>query len=229
MLLQAYDFLYLFQKYHCKLQIGGADQWSNIISGIDLIKRKTGQQTFGFSMPLLTNSSGIKMGKTESGAIWLNEEYTNPFDFWQYWRNVDDNDVSKLLNLFTDISPQEADSVSKLVGTSKINDWKITLANEVTPIVHPQANLTQIKLGAKGDLEEGNYPTLEIKNPINLDDALVLAKLAESKSSAKKLIAGNGVKIDGNPINEHKHTVSKEAVLSVGKKKFVRIVIKNDV
>jgi tyrosyl-tRNA synthetase len=211
MLLQAYDFLHLFENHGCALQIGGADQWSNMIFGVDLIRRKTGKQAFGLSMPLLTTSSGKKMGKTENGAIWLDSELTNPFDFWQYWRNVDDNDVTKLLKLFTDIELEEIDAVGELVGTARINDWKIRLADEITSFVHNDA--------------DSDYPTFAIPNPVKIDEALVLAKLSDSKSAARRLIDGKGIKVDGNVVLDGRYVVAKNAVITAGKKRFVRIVV----
>ncbi|MDR2598407.1 MAG: tyrosine--tRNA ligase, partial [Holosporales bacterium] len=125
MLLQAYDFLYLFENYGCRMQIGGADQWANMISGVDLIRRKTEKQAIALSIPLLTTSDGGKMGKTTGGTVWLHQDLTSPFNFWQYWRNVDDRDVGKLLKLFTVLSPDEADEIADLAGSDKINEWKI--------------------------------------------------------------------------------------------------------
>jgi tyrosyl-tRNA synthetase len=226
MLLQAYDFLHLNVEYGCELQIGGADQWSNMLAGADLIKKRTGAQVSVATTPLLTTSSGKKMGKTERGAVWLDPLLTSPFDFWQYWRNIDDKDVAKLLKLFTEIEPEEAESVSEIVGTERINDWKIRLADEVTLFVHPDANLDGIKSGASGNLSEGEYNIHEIDGPMQVDEVMVLAGLAESKSAARRLIEGNGVRVDDNSVLDYRYTVANDAVLSVGKKRFIKVLVR---
>jgi tyrosyl-tRNA synthetase len=223
MLLQAYDFWYLNDAYGCSLQIGGADQWSNMLAGADLIKRKSGRQASVLTTPLLTTSSGKKMGKTENGAIWLDSSLTSHFDFWQYWRNVDDRDVVKLLKLFTDVDVAELDSVSNLVGTEKINEWKVRLADEVTLFVHPDANLDGIKSGALGRLDDGDYKIFKIAEAMQIDEALVATQLAESKSAARRLIEGNGVKVDGKGVIDCRYTIAKDSVISVGKKRYAKI------
>ncbi len=231
MLLQAYDFLYLFKNHNCRLQIGGADQWSNMISGTDLIRRKTGEIAVGMSMPLLTTANGKKMGKTENGAIWLNEHLTSHFDFWQYWRNVDDKDVTKLLKLFTDIPVEEIVKYESLVGTSKINQIKVVLADEITKFVHPRVDLASIHETAKmlfgnGEANLDNVETFDIEKNSRIDRVLKDSGLAESLTSAKRLIEGGAVKFEGNPISSYEFELSEAGLLSVGKKKFIKIKIK---
>ncbi|MDR1234356.1 MAG: tyrosine--tRNA ligase [Holosporales bacterium] len=226
MLLQAYDFLYLFENYGCRIQVGGADQWSNMISGVDLIRRKADGQAFGMSIPLLTTSSGTKMGKTEGGTVWLNQDMTSPLDFWQYWRNVDDQDVPKLLKLFTDMEPAEVTKKERLIGTKEINELKIVLADAVTNFVHPDADLDRIKdmaLGIFDDSSEANTITLD--TPMQLDDVLVKAGLSESKTAAKRLIEGAGVKIDDVTATSYSQVIDRKVVITVGKKRFVQVIV----
>ena len=230
MLLQAYDFLYLYEKYDCVLELGGADQWSNMISGIDLIRRKAGKQVFGISNILLTNSDGKKMGKTEKGTVWLDENLTSPFDFWQYWRNVDDKDVVKLLKLFTDIEISEIEKFEHLVGTKEINEAKILLADEVTKFIHPNSDIKSIKSTANS-LFKGSDEALDnleefcLPNGIAIDRALVETGLAKSQTLAKRLIEGNGVKVNGNIVESPKYQVEENCIISVGKKSFVKVKV----
>lgn len=236
MLLQAYDFLYLFENYNCILQIGGQDQWSNIISGIDLIRRKQSisdstadinkKEAYGLSIPLLLTSDGKKMGKTEGGTIWLDENMLSPFDFWQYWRNVDDKDVIKLMKLFTDLSIDEINKFEQYIGNKEINEAKIILADAVTSFVHPTANLDDIKSAASGKNASNAIDTIQLDSLLQLDKALVKAGLADSATQAKQLIAGNGVRIDDVIINDYKHVVDKSCLVSVGKKKLKQFIIK---
>jgi tyrosyl-tRNA synthetase len=230
MLLQAYDFLYLFENHNCVLQIGGADQWANMIFGVDLIRRKTGKTAFGMSMPLLETSDGKKMGKTEKGTVWLDESLTPPFEFWQYWRNVDDKDVTKLLKLFSDLDDDEINSYESLVGRKEINDIKILLADAITSFVHPSADLEAIKstartlfAGASEHLD--NVETFYIDKPTRIDRVLVDTKLAESLTAARRLIDGRGVKVDKRAMENYDEIISNERIISVGKKRFVKVVV----
>lgn len=228
MLLQAYDFLYLFENYNCQIQIGGADQWSNMISGVDLIRRKTGKTSIGMSMPLLTNADGKKMGKTEKGAVWMDENLMSPFDFWQYWRNIDDRDVTKLMKLFTDIDIAEINTYDNLIGTKGMNEKKIILADAITTIVHPNTDLESIHSTATGifgqsEREIADLKTYSVSSGTRIDKALVMAELATSQTSARRLIDGNGVKIDGNLVKEYGTPLSSDCLISVGKKKFVKV------
>jgi tyrosyl-tRNA synthetase len=229
MLLQAYDFMYLFENYGCQLQVGGADQWANMIFGVELIRKKTGKSAFGMSIPLLINSDGTKMGKTEGGTVWLDAALTSPFDFWQYWRNIDDRDVTKLLKLFTDIPIEEIEEYDSLVGTSAINDAKILLANAVTKFVHVDADVEAIKVAAmrtrdlaiKDDII--GLETYRIEKNTKIDQILVITKLAASKTASKRLLDGRAVKIDNTVITSYDETLTVSCILSVGKKKTVRL------
>lgn len=230
MLLQAYDFLYLFENYNCKLQIGGADQWSNMISGTDLIRRKTGKIAIGMSMPLLTNANGKKMGKTEKGAVWMDENLISPFDFWQYWRNVDDRDVVKLMKLFSDIDVDEIEKYELLVGKKEMNEIKIVLADTITKLVHPGVDLNSINNSAKGlfseeSLELESIETFELEKGINICKALLLSNLTNSLTAARRLIDGKGVKFNKQIIDTYDKIIDCSGILSVGKKKFVKIKI----
>lgn len=230
MLLQAYDFLYLFENYNCKLQIGGADQWSNMISGTDLIRRKTGKIAIGMSMPLLTNANGTKMGKTEKGAVWMDENLMSPFDFWQYWRNVDDRDVVKLMKLFSDIDVDEIEKYELLVGKKEMNEIKIVLADTITKLVHPDVDLNSINNSAKGlfseeSLDLESIETFELEKGINICKVLVLSNLTNSLTAARRLIDGKGVKFNKQIIDTYDKIIDCSGILSVGKKKFVKIKI----
>lgn len=230
MLLQAYDFLYLFENYGCQLQIGGADQWSNMISGVDLIRRKTGKTAIGLSMPLLTNADGKKMGKTEKGAVWMDESLMSPFDFWQYWRNIDDRDVTKLLKLFTDIDVAEIESFDALIGSKEMNEKKILLADAITSMVHPDTNLDTIHNTASGifhgaDAATDGLATNNVAKNMRIDKVLVEISLSQSQTAARRLIDGRGVKIDGVIVEKYDAPVSTDCIISVGKKKFAKVTI----
>ncbi|MDR3224343.1 MAG: tyrosine--tRNA ligase [Holosporales bacterium] len=232
MLLQAYDFLHLFVNYGCNLQIGGADQWSNMISGVDLVRRRAGKLAFGVSMPLLTNSSGQKMGKTESGTIWLDEELTSPFEFWQYWRNVDDRDVTKLLKIFSDIDIAKVETYDSFIGMKKMNDLKIILADTLTKFVHPTADLLSIRETTRGlfDRQKCNMndiKTFDIDVNTRIDRVLFTTKLAPSLTAARRLIDGKGVKIDDEVVTACDSTIVDDCLISVGRKKFIKIKVKD--
>ena len=225
MLLQAYDFLYLFENYNCILQVGGQDQWSNMISGVDLVRRKTGKEVYGMSIPLLINSDGKKMGKTENGTVWLDSSLLSPLDFWQYWRNVGDNDVLKLMKLFTDLSIDEINEFKQYIGHKEINEAKIILADSVTSFVHPKADLKEIKNAATGKGSSSEIDVINLDFPITLDRALAVSGLAESITQAKRLIEGNGVKVDNTTIDNYRYIIDHTCLVSVGKKKFKKFVI----
>ena len=230
MLLQAYDFLYLFENYNCQIQIGGADQWSNMISGVDLIRRKTGKIGIGLSMPLLTNADGKKMGKTESGAVWMDESLMSPFDFWQYWRNVDDRDVTKLLKLFSDIEVDEIEEFDSLIGSKEMNSKKIILADSITSMVHPGVDLESIHNTASGIFHGENtsadsLDAFSIPGKTRIDKALVITGLAPSQTAARRLIDGKGVKVDGQLVETYDYSIDSDCLISVGKKKFAKIKV----
>jgi len=209
MMLQAYDFLELNKRYKCILQIGGSDQWGNIVNGTDLIKRKEKKLAYGLTTQLLTLSSGAKMGKTEKGAIWLNKKMLSPYDYWQFWRNTDDKDVINFLKLFTDIDLEQIESLKN--SNQDINKLKILLANETTTMLHGSKAAKDSELTAKktfGDKSIGkNLPTIKIKRNIitmgiNILDLVLQTKLANSKGEIRRMIKNNGLKINNEVVTD---------------------------
>ncbi len=238
MILQAFDFYQLFKNNNCILQIGGSDQWGNIVNGVDLIRRKQKKEAYGLTSPLITLASGAKMGKTEKGAIWLNEDMLSPYDYWQFWRNTDDRDVKRFLNFFTEINTNEIDKIFD--NEKNINDLKILLANEATKILHgksasnkaEQTARETFKAGGLGsDLPEIVVKLHEIKNGINILDLIAKNKILPSKSEARRVIANKGFKLNDVIIDSEKKMIElkdfKEKVLklSYGKKKHFLIKI----
>ncbi len=238
MILQAYDFYQLFKKNNCVLQIGGSDQWGNIVNGVDLIRRILHKESFGLTSPLITLASGAKMGKTEKGAVWLNEELFSAYEYWQFWRNTDDRDVKRFLNFFTEI---ESDEINKICEKEKnINNLKLLLANEATKILHGEAASKKAAQTAKDtfegkglglDLPEILIKENELKKGINLLDLLSANKILQSKSEARRLIANNGLKINNILVKNEKKIFKlsdfKENVLKIscGKKRHFIIKI----
>ena len=235
MILQAYDFLELNNSFQCLLQIGGSDQWGNIVNGVELIKRHSSKEVFGLTTPLITLASGAKMGKTESGAIWLDENLLPAYDYWQFWRNVDDRDLLKFLKMFTDISIKEIENKKN----DNINDLKVLLANHATSMLHGEQIAKECfeqakKIFSDNSTDEG-LPSVKInKNEIknkNLSDLIYLGKLEKSKSEIKRLIKNNGIKINNIKIEEDLavskiQTENKKFFkLSIGKKKHFKIEI----
>ena len=238
MMLQAYDFYKLFKNNNCILQIGGSDQWGNIVNGVDLIRRKMQKEAFGLTSPLITLASGAKMGKTEKGAIWLNEDLLSPYDYWQFWRNTDDRDVKRFLNFFTEINPKEIES--NLFKEKNINDLKILLANEATKILHGEKASKNAEQTAKdtftggglgADLPEIKIKRSDIKKGINILNFIADNKILQSKSEARRVIANKGIKLDDVLIEDEKKLIElkdfKKNVLklSYGKKKHFLIKI----
>ena len=234
MLMQAYDFLVLLRKYGCRLELGGDDQWSNILAGVDLIRRKEQTPAYGMTFTLLTTSDGRKMGKTAKGAVWLDENKTTPYEFYQYWRNVDDADVEKCLKLLTFLP---LDSIAELCAhkDERINAAKETLAFELTKMVHgeekAEAAQVQARAAFGGDAE--NMPVAELPSSVlSVADALVSAGVAKSKSEARRLIEGGGVRIDEEKVTDVNAELPQTAkekgefVLHKGKKVHVRILLK---
>jgi len=212
MMFQAYDFYELNKKYKCILQIGGSDQWGNIVNGTDLIKRKEKKLAYGLTTPLLTLSSGAKMGKTEKGAIWLNKKLLSPYDYWQFWRNTDDKDVINFLKLFTDIELEQIESLKN--SNQDINKLKVLLANEASTMLHGSKAAKDSELTAQktfGDKSIGkNLPIIKMKknslaNGMNVLDLVLLTPLANSKGEIRRLIKNNGLKINNETVrNETK-------------------------
>ncbi len=234
MILQAYDFLELNKKENCSLQIGGSDQWGNIVNGTELIKRYASKQAYGLTTPLITLSSGAKMGKTESGAIWLDEKLLSSYDYWQFWRNIDDRDVIKFLKMFTDLDIEEIDKMKD----ENINKLKIRLANETTTMLHGLKASKSSEQAAKeafsGTSLGSNLPSIKIKktdieNKMSIIDLVILSKLENSKSEIRRLIKGNAIKLNDEIISQENLIISHELFrqnylkLSVGKKRHLKI------
>ena len=235
MILQAYDFLELNKKENCSLQIGGSDQWGNIVNGTELIKRHSNKNAYGLTTPLITLASGSKMGKTETGAIWLEKKLLSPYDYWQFWRNIDDRDVVKFLKMFTDLNIDEINKIKD----ENINQLKIKLANEATEMLHGKEAALSAEKTAKKTFEENslgeNLPSVDIQlnnenNSINIIDLIILSKIESSKSEIRRLIKGKGVKINNEIISDEKFLIQKKLFgkdsflkLSIGKKKHVKI------
>ena len=216
MILQAYDFYELFKNNECILQIGGSDQWGNIVNGVDLIRRKLKKEAFGVTSPLITLASGAKMGKTEKGAIWLNEEELSPYDYWQFWRNTDDRDVKRFIKFFTEIEVDEAESIFK--KEKNINNLKILLANEATKILHGEESSKKAAQTAKNTFEGGalasglpeiNIKKEEINKGVNILDLIANNKILSSKSEARRVILNKGFKLNDKVIDDEKNTTIK--------------------
>jgi tyrosyl-tRNA synthetase len=226
MILQAYDFLELSRRYDCRLQMGGSDQWGNIVNGMELGRRIDSASLFGLTTPLITTADGGKMGKTAKGAVWLNADALAPYDYWQFWRNTQDADVGRFLRLFTDISLDEIARLESLEG-AEINEAKITLANSATAMAHGEEAAAAAAETAKQTFAEGTsggeLPTAKVVgDKISIVDALLALEFVTSKKEARRLIDGGGARIDGESINDENHiiTASSEAVkISAGKKK----------
>ncbi|MDA8618480.1 tyrosine--tRNA ligase [Candidatus Pelagibacter bacterium] len=238
MILQAYDFYKLFKDKNCILQIGGSDQWGNIVNGVDLIRRKLKKEAYGLTSPLITLASGAKMGKTESGAIWLNKDLLSPYDYWQFWRNTDDQDVEKFLNFFTEIEPTQLANIVK--KENNINNLKILLANEATKILHgEEASKKAAKTaretfeggGLGSDLPELKIKSNEIEKGMKILDLIANHKILNSKSEARRAIANKGFKINDIVIDNEKKIIQlkdfKKNILklSYGKKKHYLVKI----
>ena len=238
MLLQAYDFMELNNRYDVSLQMGGSDQWGNIVNGIDLTRRLNKKSVFGLTTPLLTKADGSKMGKSANGAIWLNSDKLSPYEFWQYWRNTLDADVGKFLKLFSELPVSECDRLGSLEG-QEINEAKIILANEVTKLCHgEEAAISSNKTAHKVFTEDGsddNLPTLEISkleiiDGISFTQALVRTGLVSSGKEAKRIIAGGGAKLNDQVINDAGYMLDatelhKTPKISASKKKHALIKV----
>lgn len=237
MVLQAYDFVELHKRHACRLQIGGSDQWGNIISGTDLNHKVGGKDVFGLTTPLITTSSGAKMGKTAAGAVWLNGDMTSPYDYWQFWRNTEDGDVIRFLKLFTELPLEEIAKLETLQG-SDINQAKIVLANEATKLLHGESQAKQAEETAKKTFEQGaageglptvTLPKAELDAGIPAFKLFHQAGLASSGGEARKLIQGGGGKVNDEPIDSETllitsaHLKDGKIKLSAGKKKHLLI------
>ena len=234
MILQAYDFLELNKKKGCSLQIGGSDQWGNIINGVELIKRYSNKQVYGLTTPLITLASGTKMGKTESGAIWLDERFLSAYEYWQFWRNTDDRDVIKFLKIFTDLEVNEINKIEK----KNINELKILLANETTKMLHGKKAAQTSEQAAKeafsGNILSSNSPSFKIKKEdfneqMNIIDLVILSRLENSRSEIRRLIKGNAIKLNNKIVSDEKFLIDRKLFnkdylkLSIGKKRHLKI------
>ncbi|THD73447.1 tyrosine--tRNA ligase [Thalassobius vesicularis] len=236
MILQAYDFLELNRRYGCLLQMGGSDQWGNIVNGIDLTRRVLDNQIFGLTSPLLTTSDGKKMGKSADGAVWLNADMRSPYEFWQFWRNTTDADVGRFLKLYTELPLDECERLGALAG-SDINAAKVILANEVTTLCHgaeaaaaAEATAREVfeKGGAGDDLPTVEIPRAELGDGLSIVQALVRSGLAKSGKDAKRLIAEGGARIDDEPLTDaglmlDAGALSSPVKLSAGKKRHALV------
>ena len=241
MIMQSYDFYMLYQKYGCNMEFGGDDQWSNMLGGTELIRRKLGKDAYAMTITLLLNSEGKKMGKTQSGAVWLDPNKTSPFDFYQYWRNVDDADVIKCMRLLTFLPLEEIDEMAKWEG-SELNKAKEILAYQLTELVHGEEEAKKAQEGARAlfsGADTSHMPTTELsaedfdeEGKIDLITLLVKAELVPSRSEGRRAIQQGGVSIDGEKVMDIKHVLSKDAltgdgvVLKRGKKKFNKVFAK---
>ena len=238
MILQAYDFMELHRRYGCVLQMGGSDQWGNIVNGIDLTRRVIEGEVYGLTSPLLTTSDGKKMGKSQSGAIWLNPDMLSPYEFWQFWRNTTDADVGRFLKLYTELPVDECDRLGALEG-SEINESKVRLANEVTTMLHGAEAAAAAEATAREVFEKGgigdDLPTLtlsaeDVGDGISIVQLLVKSGLAGSGKEAKRLISENGARINDEPLTNAGTMVSAEMLgaplkLSAGKKRHALVQI----
>ena len=234
MILQAYDFLELNNKEDCILQIGGSDQWGNIINGVDLIKKYSDKEAFGLTTPLITLASGAKMGKTADGAVWLDKRFLSSYDYWQFWRNTDDRDVKRFLKFFTDIENNEIENFND----QNINQLKILLANKTTEMLHGKSESLKAEKIARetfsGNSSGSSLPSIKLSKTIfnknvNIVDLVVLAKFEKSKSEVRRLIKGKAVKINNQIIGDEKFQITNKIFndnflkLSIGKKRHIRI------
>ncbi len=241
MIMQSYDFYALFQKYGCNMQFGGDDQWSNMLGGTELIRRKLGKDAYAMTINLLLNSEGKKMGKTQSGAVWLDPEKTSPFDFYQYWRNVSDSDVLKCLRMLTFLPLDQIDEMDQWEG-SQLNQAKEILAFELTKLVHGEEEAVKAQEGARALFASGSaaqMPEVELteadfeEGSIGILNLLVKAGLAPSNGEARRNVQQGGVSIDGEKVEDARMQVARESigsegiVLKRGKKKFMRIIVKD--
>jgi tyrosyl-tRNA synthetase len=238
MVCQAYDFVELYKRYGCRLQSCGSDQWGNVVSGIDLGRRVENVQLFGLSTPLITTASGAKMGKSVSGAVWLNADMRSPYDYWQFWRNTEDGDVGRFLRLFTDMPLDEIARLERLKG-NELNEAKKVLATEATTIVHGRAAAEEAAETARRTFEEGAFadglPTFEIERG-KLEAGVLVANLAHmaglstSSGEARRFIQGGGLRINDEVVSDVKASAKLSDLttdgvikLSVGKKKHVLV------
>ena len=239
MIMQSYDFYYLHEHYGCNMEFGGDDQWSNMLAGTELIRKKTGKDAYALTIPLLTNSEGKKMGKSVNGALWLDKEKTSPYEFFQYWRNVDDADVDKCLKMITFLPIEQIEEMTRWPG-ERINEKKEILAFEITKLVHGEEEAQKALNAARalfsGEGDDANMPTTELSKEemgeeIGLLDLLVLTKLAASKGEARRLIDQGGISINGEKVSDVNLRLKQADLvepikIKKGKKAFHKVVLK---
>ena len=240
MLMQSYDFLRLFENYGCKLQIGGDDQWSNMLAGVDLIRKLHKSGSFCLTCPLLLNADGKKMGKTEKGALWLDKDKTSPYEFYQYWRNIADSEVNQVLRMLTHLDMEEVNRLSNLQG-AEINEAKKIAAYEITKLIHGEEEADKAKKAAEALFENSsntdNMPTVKINktefndNKLGILDAIILANVAPSKGQARILVNQGGISIDDEKILDDKQSLDISqfdkgyVILKKGKKVFIKLIV----
>ena len=233
MIMQAYDFYYLNQKYGCNMQFGGDDQWSNMLAGTELIRKKTGKDAYAMTITLLLNSEGKKMGKTANGAVWLDPAKTSPYEFFQYWRNIDDGDVMKCFKLLTFLPMEEIREIEKW-DDSRINERKELLAYELTKLVHSEEDAKKALDAARslfsGNANSENIPSVELDNytPSSIVDLLLLSGLTTSKGEGRRLVEQGGVSVDGNKVADPSQIIEikDSVVIKKGKKVFLKVIAK---
>lgn len=235
MIFQAYDFLELYKRYGCILQLGGSDQWGNIVNGVELVRRMLGKTVYGLTAPLITTSSGAKMGKTAKGAVWLNADRLSPYDYWQFWRNTHDLDVVRYLKLFTDMPLKDIARFEAVQG-QELNEVKKILADEATALAHGRECLADIHNAVKSLFEGSHDPNATMpevtiekisSNGVSIFDLCVHAKITSSKGEARRLLDGGGLRVNDQPLEEEViyHTTNFPLKLSAGKKRHVRIML----
>ena len=240
MLMQSYDFLELYRRYNCKIQLGGNDQWSNILGGVELVRRLHGDQAFGMTFSLLTTSEGKKMGKTENGAVWLDPAKTSPYDFYQYWRNIGDADVKRCLSLLTFIPMDEVEAITNVEGAA-INAAKERLAFEVTKIVHGEEEAVKAQTAAKalftggahgGSIPSTEFETVDFQEGMDILTLLQKTNLVPSRSEGRRLVTQNGIKLDGTPVTDPAALITTDLfnentlMIQKGKKVFHKVILK---
>ena len=240
MIMQSYDFYHLYKEYGCNMEFGGDDQWSNMLGGTELIRKKLGKDAYAMTITLLLNSEGKKMGKTSSGAVWLDPEKTSPYEFYQYWRNVEDADVLKCIRMLTFLPLEEIDKMDSWEG-AQLNTAKEILAYELTKLVHGEEEANKAQTAAKalfgGGKDDSNMPTFEFTKDMFVDDKMTVidvlmnAKLTPSKGEARRLIQQGGVSVDDEKVTDLQKTVSVSdfekghIIVKKGKKVFLKITL----
>ena len=232
MLMQSYDFLYLYNKYNCKVEIGGNDQWSNIIGGVELVRKFNHADAYAFTNRLLLTSEGKKMGKTEKGALWLDAEKTTPYEFYQYWRNIGDKDVANVMKMLTYLSLDEIKDLTAVEG-EEINKAKKIAAYEITKIVHGEAAANDAEKAAEalfnGSADLSTVPSIEVEDGTSILDAIVAAKFVDSRSQAKTLIEQGAITLNETKVADKMYVITKEvdgAIMKKGKKGYCKLIVK---